>query len=285
MTPHSGSEMPDPHTPRKPDRSADGISGPSRTKDTRDWWFRNARSSPPPSAAAMCRPARDPLTGAPSIALHVVPRAQAASCGESEQGSGSFRMRCATLWYAKCAGCVALSRMRSTLHGLQAPQSAEGRAESGCWNVAASDPRWLRTARRRYRGIGIAIAPASLRRPPSSFTNDGRALADHRRRRVANPRRRRWTVSALRPASDTRWGPDKPRPGMGVAARCRGNEWWDVANWWGGCIHCWNPAITDGIREHSGLDGGLASVGSASMRRDRRSGRGRGTGDGQALEP
>jgi len=45
------------------------------------------------------------------------------------------------------------------------------------------------------------------------------------------------------------WGPDTPRPGMGVRCEvCRGNEWWDVANWWGGCIHCWNPAITDGSK-------------------------------------
>ena len=43
------------------------------------------------------------------------------------------------------------------------------------------------------------------------------------------------------------WGPDKPRPGLGVRCEvCRGNEFWDVANWWGGCSHCWSPAITDG---------------------------------------
>jgi hypothetical protein len=43
------------------------------------------------------------------------------------------------------------------------------------------------------------------------------------------------------------WGPDTPRPGMGVRCEvCRGNEWWDIANWWGGCSYCWHPAITDG---------------------------------------
>jgi hypothetical protein len=43
------------------------------------------------------------------------------------------------------------------------------------------------------------------------------------------------------------WGPDTPRPGMGVRCEvCRCNEWWDVANWWGGCSNCWNPEITDG---------------------------------------
>ncbi len=43
------------------------------------------------------------------------------------------------------------------------------------------------------------------------------------------------------------WGPDTPRPGMGVRCeKCRRNDFWDVANWWGGCSYCWNPAITDG---------------------------------------
>ncbi len=43
------------------------------------------------------------------------------------------------------------------------------------------------------------------------------------------------------------WGPAKPRPGLGVRCEvCRGNEFWDVANWWGGCSHSWSPAITDG---------------------------------------
>jgi hypothetical protein len=77
----------------------------------------------------------------------------------------------------------------------------------------------------RMDGAGGSSPPSGGQ--PAATTLDGPARA------VGHPTR--W------------WGPDKPRPGLGVRCEvCRGNEFWDVANWWGGCSHCWSPTITDG---------------------------------------
>ena len=121
-------------------------------------------------------------------------------------------------------------------------------------------------------------AKTSLRKIGKSFGISPGALMSHRNRHMSPTVVRQSTALALyermdgaggsspplggQPAATTLdgparavghpirwWGPDKPRPGLGVRCEvCRGNEWWDVANWWGGCSHCWNPAITDGTK-------------------------------------